>query len=101
MRAQYRLGVGISAIMDGMDQYIEFYNNLKATFLEKKTLIQFIVDYARWVEGHLTNLVQFQASTIFLECYCHFVVMIHIIWYVYLICIFFCFFMSPTACVNE
>eukprot|EP01084_Bolivina_argentea_P097288 174911_1 len=74
MKAHYRLGVGINRILDSYYEYIKFYYNIKQTMLGKEELINFIVDFTRYIEGKLQYFVEFQASTIFLESYCDFII---------------------------
>ena len=73
MKAHYRLGVGINRILYSYHSYIDFYYNVKQHMLGKMKLVDYIVDFAKEIESKLMYFVEFQASTIFLEPYCDFI----------------------------
>ena len=74
MKSHYRLGVGINRILDSYHESIRFYHNVKRTMLGEAKLSEFIVEFARYIEGKLQYFVEFQASTIFMEAFCDFIV---------------------------
>lgn len=74
MKSHYRLGVGINRLIDFWDSYLHFYRNIKETMLGRKKLIDYIVDFTKSIESKLQYFVEFQASTIYLESYCGFII---------------------------